>query len=279
MMAEQLVDDFFVALAASRTDTHQVYDIGANDGTWSYKMIERSRQRHVQFHMFEPQPRFARRLRWLAASTNNASYIAAAADTTSSNATFYETRDTSTFSRLPNGGRGVAYEVVRNVTVPTIDLARYMRQHLNMAACKSRRRNSSTRPLILVKLDVEAAEYALLPALLASPSPLCCASHFLVEWHLPALPLTRRVTAGLGLRLALRTLVKRECGAKHVIKLAHHDDHRTRLALRKLAAMPSSDEALELLSVMLVDSLAEVSTHHTRNSLSVLRAAHKRARL
>jgi hypothetical protein len=88
---------------------------------------------------------------------------------------------------------------VRSVTVPAVDLARVIRN------CVQRARGG---PIIL-KLDVEAAEYDLLPRLLITGA-LCRCTFLLIEWHLNALPPERKLQ-GVLLRNAFDGLLARGC--------------------------------------------------------------------
>ena len=62
---------------------------------------------------------------------------------------------------------------------------------------------------ICLKIDIEGAEYAVLPHLLSARS-LCRVNFLIIEWHLHALPASRRLF-GLGLRNSLEELVNGGC--------------------------------------------------------------------
>ena len=83
----------------------------------------------------------------------------------------------------------------REVKVPAIDLADFIIRHGSDAA------------LTIIKMDIEGAEYSVLPRLLTSGA-LCMVDYLNVEWHLSALPDERRLTEGMGLRLMLESTLR-----------------------------------------------------------------------
>ena len=105
----------------------------------------------------------------------------------------------------------------KTVAVRSVDLAallhRVLRPHTGGVLDHARAFLHSSRaplvPLSLLKLDVEAFEYSLLPWLLLSGA-LCDVTHFLVEWHLNLRPLGQRLKA-LALRLSLHSLLEDGC--------------------------------------------------------------------
>lgn len=62
---------------------------------------------------------------------------------------------------------------------------------------------------MLLKMDIEGAEFALLPHLLTTGA-LCALTHLRVEFHLNSLPPRERLD-GVALRLGLRHLLRRGC--------------------------------------------------------------------
>jgi len=200
--------DQFVSLvhAAYPAQTGFVIDVGANNGQWARHVLERVRaygkRMRVEPILFEPQKEYAESLRQLAFDWGG-TFHPAAAWTRATNLSFYlshfkEASSLSeqlalTFSKPEVNTRA------RRVTVPTVDLARVLRN------CVQRARGGP----IMVKLDVEAAEYDLLPRLLITGA-LCRCTFLLVEWHLNALPPERRMQ-GVLLRNALDKLLARGC--------------------------------------------------------------------
>ena len=62
---------------------------------------------------------------------------------------------------------------------------------------------------VLIKLDVEGAEYDLLPHLLVRGT-LCLLDFLVIDWHLNSLPEARRL-AGVGLRHSIGATVRGAC--------------------------------------------------------------------
>ena len=75
------------------------------------------------------------------------------------------------------------------ITIRSVDLARLMWDKLAGKSCA------------LLKLDVEGAEYRLIPHLLVTGA-LCLPTHLLLEWHLNSVPERERLAA-LAQRLSL----------------------------------------------------------------------------
>ena len=198
----------FVALvhAANPMQTGFVIDVGANNGQWARQILERVRKygtrMRVEPILFEPQREYAAGLQKLASDWGGKFYPAVAW-TKATNLSFYlsnfkEASSLSeqlalTFSRPEVNTR------VNHITVPAVDLSRVLR------SCVWRARGG---PVIL-KLDVEAAEYDLLPRLLITGA-LCRCTFLLVEWHLNALPPERKLEAVM-LRNAFDKLLARGC--------------------------------------------------------------------
>lgn len=198
----------FVSLvhAAYRAQTGFVIDVGANNGQWAKHVLERVRahgkRMRVEPILFEPQRQFAAPLRQLADDWGGTFYPAVAW-TRETNLSFYishfkEASSLSeqlalTFSRPEVNSR------VSRVTVPAVNLANVLR------SCVQRAKGGP----IIVKLDVEAAEYDLLPRLLITGA-LCRCTFLLIEWHLNALPPERRLH-GVLLRNAFDKLLERGC--------------------------------------------------------------------
>lgn len=198
----------FVGLvhAAYPAQTGFVMDVGANNGQWARRVLERVREYgtrvRVEPILFEPQREYAAPLQQLAHDWGGTFYPAVAW-TRATNLSFYLShfKEASslleqlalTFSKPEVNSR------VRRVTVPAVDLARVIR------SCVWRAKGG---PIIL-KLDVEAAEYDLLPRLLITGA-LCRCTFLIVEWHLNALPPTRKLE-GVLLRNAFDGLLARGC--------------------------------------------------------------------
>lgn len=192
--------------ATPPTQTGFVIDVGANNGQWARHVLQRVRgygtRMRVEPILFEPQREYAAPLKQLADDWGGTFYPAVAW-TRATNLSFY----LSNFKEASSLSEQLALtfskpEVnthTRRVTVPAVDLARVLRN------CVQRARGGP----IIVKLDVEAAEYDLLPRLLITGA-LCRCTFLLVEWHLNALPPEQRLQ-GVLLRSAFDKLLARGC--------------------------------------------------------------------
>ena len=83
-------------------------------------------------------------------------------------------------------------------------------------------RHGSDAALTIIKMDIEGAEYSVLPRLLTSGA-LCMVDYLNVEWHLSALPDERRLTEGMGLRLMLESTL-RACRPSR-LKMTMNEDY------------------------------------------------------
>ena len=198
----------FVSLvhAAYPMQTGFVIDVGANNGQWARHVLERVREygtrMRVEPILFEPQKEYAESLRQLAFDWGG-TFHPAVAWTRATNLTFYLSnfKEASSLSEqlALTFSRPEVNTHARSVTVPAVDLARVLRN------CVQRARGGP----IIVKLDVEAAEYDLLPRLLITGA-LCRCTFLLIEWHLNALPAERKMQ-GVLLRNTVDELLARGC--------------------------------------------------------------------
>lgn len=76
------------------------------------------------------------------------------------------------------------------------------------------------RLVTLLKLDVEGAEYNLLPHLLVRGA-LCQLDYLVIDWHLNSLPEARRF-AGLGLRHSLGATAREACRGR-ALEIEHEE--------------------------------------------------------
>jgi len=195
--------------AVYRSSPHQVafvVDVGANNGQWARHILERVRERGTKMRvnpiLFEPQKEYAVSLQQLADDWGG-TFHPAVAWTRAANLSFY----LSHFKEASSLSEQIALtfskpEVntqVRRVTVPAVDIARVLRSSAWRAKGGP----------IIVKLDVEAAEYDLLPRLLIT-GVLCRCNFLIIEWHLNALPPERKLE-GVLLRNAFDRLLARGC--------------------------------------------------------------------
>ena len=122
------------------------------------------------------------------------------------NMTFYLSRSSVSASLKPIVAHhaGVPRRGDAKIVVRTLDLAAFLLERLPA-------RPNASETLAVLKLDVEAAEFDLLPHLITSGA-LCRVHLFIIEWHLNALPPEKRL-AGLGLRMSIATLLRMGCAA------------------------------------------------------------------
>ena len=199
------------------TEHALVVDIGANDGLFSLNTMHLAEQvppqgigplsasrrakqpadslaRRISLILIEPQATMARSLQRLVTRYTGSAYWPVAAWTHDANLTFRGDRHKVRSSLLDARDSGRSTREV--YTVPAIDVASRLHQELD------RRRPS----LLLLKLDVEGAEYELVPHLLMN-GLLCRAHYLLFEWHLNSLPQRSRLS-GLALRHSIARMLE-----------------------------------------------------------------------
>ena len=190
-----------------------IVDVGANDGRWSQNMLAHCKRLRglklartsTEIHMIEPQPRFTEQLRTIASAWPGASVHAKAAwKDGKSNQTFFLSRLSimASLKKVVALHAGHVRRGPKNISVPTLGLASFMARRVP-------RTPNASATYVALKLDVEGAEFELLPHLVAS-GVLCRAHLILVEWHLNSLPPAERL-AGLGLRLSLAATLRHGC--------------------------------------------------------------------
>ena len=190
-------------------------DVGANDGRWSDAMMRHlnsvllrapagriANATRVELVLIEPQLRFRalnlrRAAEWngtflpVAAWTEDAADLPFQSNRNSEMAGIASTQPTPVVGRRPS----------RERRIRAIDFASFVLRALPSDA------------LTWLKMDIEGAEYAVLPRLLLSGA-LCSPVRFLqVEWHLNNLPPSRRAE-GLALRRALGSLIDAGCPSR-----------------------------------------------------------------
>lgn len=227
-----------------------VFDVGANDGTWARswgKQLRRFRERtnvSLELLMLEPQPVFSSHLDAIAAEMPGATFVSAAAWKHDDTIAFSAPRSGSTAASIrAASGTGrreeeVAAQAGTSLRVRSVDLARLITTKLAapvaapasariavpaaapLAESTVRNASESRQALSLMKLDVEGAEYELLPWLLAQGA-LCRLDFLIIEWHLNRLDLPNRLPA-LGFRLSLPNLLRAGCAVPP--RLIEHDE-------------------------------------------------------
>jgi FkbM family methyltransferase len=194
-----------------------VLDVGANDGTWSAQMLERllplaqSSQLHLTMEMYEPQPWFGPNLRKVTAAAKErgngmaeAIWTEAAAWTHEGNLSFYVQRGLNKLQHSKTAtlikSHAMQHEDKQRITVRAVDLAERLPRDAQV---------------LLVKIDVEGAEYALLRALLARGA-LCCVTHLHIEWHRFSEPESERNASrtGTSLRQTLEQRLRTRCAQR-----------------------------------------------------------------
>ena len=207
--------DFIERLASDSSGAvATVLDVGANDGAWTREMMRLTKANDkVRFILVEPQPRFHESLSALAATRPGSALLAGAAWTHSGeNLTLSAPRDSRAASVISS--RQQQHRASGGIVVPTIDLAALLLTlpHHTDAAGRIR-----AAPLAYLHLDIEGAEFAILPSLLLSHA-LCRLTHLHVEWHIPSLAHVSPADAagGIGLRVGLETLLERGCSSANV---------------------------------------------------------------
>lgn len=213
---DAVVDAFFDAIALP--ETHGlVLDVGANNGDWSRALMDRAAKANltgsIRFVLIEPQPEFQPRLHRLARRFEGSEVLQAAAWTDAGNLTFHSTKFSEAASLLKPGA---GWHVRALHTVRTFDLASSLRSWTFGA-----RGAHSVRPKVLAKLDIEGAEFKVLPRALLSGA-LCHVHFILIEWHLNRLA-RAEMLSGFGLRRSFDSQLMLGCRAPP--QLVEHDDY------------------------------------------------------
>ena len=154
-----------------RTPRRIYVDLGANKG----KTVERFLGANPDWHVyaFEPAPQLAKRLRRRFRSNPKVVIIQAAVADRDGEALFYPGLDSDQSSTLLTGktpGPKTRVDYDHGYEVRSVDFAAWLRQ------------NTTRRDEIIIKMDIEGAEYAVLPRLLATRS-LLGVKELRVEWH------------------------------------------------------------------------------------------------
>lgn len=203
-----------------------IMDVGANNGHWGDTVTERVRLAapnvRVKLVFFEPQQMHQSSLQSIAARLGDTIVVSAAAWTTNTSLDFFlAERDSQASStvealarRFSGGSVRAGKRAVQRKVVPAVDFVDFL-QHRVLAAPTRR-----PQPLVLLKVDIEAAEYKVLPRVLLS-GLACGIGFWFVEWHMNALPLERRLD-GMLLRHAMDGLLVGACSERHLV--IEHDD-------------------------------------------------------
>ena len=202
--------------ASNRLQTGRVVimDVGSNTGAFSWELVRQlrakaqpgcisteSRRGSLQLDvvLFEPAPRFHNKLTTLAAKLNG-TFVPLAAWTENTSLSFESKARQPTQGHIAPPANADGGDVIRRrSSVGAIDLAGFMR------------RTVQSEDVVFLKIDIEGAEYTVIPHLLANGA-LCRGSrlHLIVEWHLHQVPKEHRLDA-LALKLALRSTLNHGC--------------------------------------------------------------------
>ena len=202
----QVLDKFLGRLAATPGWTNvTIFDVGANNGLFSLALLRevqrRSPSTHVALHLFEPQPHLQPQLAALTTAVGpnvTVRNIAAAASVRDGVGTFWaSSRNSETASLHQTASRALHK---RNFSVALVDLDAYLAAHVVP---------SSPPDLIFLKLDVESAEFELLPHLLRRAGAAACwIDYWLIEWHLWE---SNKSPDSIAIRRDFEALLARQC--------------------------------------------------------------------
>jgi FkbM family methyltransferase len=185
-------------------------DVGANTGWYGQYHVARLRKgtlaAKVMLYMFEPQPTFRTKLLADARRMGGARLVAAAAWIADANLTLHMPTVGAVDASLSHSSSS---PTKTDVIVPAVDFGRFLRVE------------APKYDVVVLKVDVDGAEYQLLPRLLLSCS-LCPVRYLHLEWHLDfehdapdeslntMAPQSARLTA-LAMRHAFDELLSRGC--------------------------------------------------------------------
>ena len=246
--------------------TVAVLDVGANTGAFSLLMMQKLRDvapsLRPHLTMFEPQPQFRKLLDGYAAQWNGV-LVPAAAWKEATNLTFHINANNSESASLESSTTADAqaarmgYKWI-DLTVPAVDLAEHLIRTLPSPAPDNL--NSS---IAFLKIDVEGAEFELLPRLVSTRA-LCRVRYILIEWHLRNVVAKKRA-AGLAMMEGLQTVLDSSCSS---LPLVVHDDMPINNYITDRGAPydglppPAQRPALvQAFKTQMADAIAAQSTH------------------
>lgn len=203
----ELVAEFVRRLRGSLAgDAALVVDVGANSGSFSERVLLRCAKeapgKHVHLVMVEPQRRFGKVLHAIA-KRHGGELVQAVAGQEDGSVHLYaryggnsEAVTAGTPSSKITPGRVVGH-------APSVNFARLLTSLIRERTPKGAALH------VLLKLDVEGAEYSLLPILLGRGG-LCRVNFLIIDWHLRELDYARRM-GGFGLRHSLGLMLREAC--------------------------------------------------------------------
>lgn len=204
-----------------------ILDVGANKGDWSNDAMKLFGQRlpnaaRLSMFMFEPQPWFVPPLNAIAnrhAATNkHVELVSAAAWTSAGNLTFFVMKGLNKMKRSRTATlvrtHAAKHRNYEKLVVPAVDLAAFLLRLESL---------DQSKPLIVLKLDVEGAEFKLVPHLLQSRS-LCHVQFMRLEWHLASMPTSDRTAGPNSTRSSFDTRLVEACGPRSPPPVVLHED-------------------------------------------------------
>uniref|UniRef100_A0A7S4C0H1 Methyltransferase FkbM domain-containing protein n=1 Tax=Chrysotila carterae TaxID=13221 RepID=A0A7S4C0H1_CHRCT len=167
------------------------------------------------FILFEPQAKFASILTRITSNLSppcTSDFHQAAAWKHDGQLQFVQSRNSQSSYVRPSkdDSAGIRKRINHFITVQSVDISKFIHQALHPT------------DFVFLKMDIEGAEYDLLPSLIASGA-LCPVDYFLIEWHLQVVNETKRLEA-VGLRLALAHIVERSCPPRAQRRVFEHDE-------------------------------------------------------
>lgn len=197
-------------------------DVGSNSGEFTAKFMETLRDQlgpsyPMEAIMIEPQERFHHKLltigkRWNGTLVRAAAWIANTtldfALSKNSQASHIATSNLSQTSAR------------RSKRVPAFDIGEFLKLQFTLRSAPR-----GVRLRAYVKIDIEGAEYHVLPRLLQDHVLCAPVTHLHIEWHNRNLPMEER-RDGLALRWAIAPLLARGCPAtKPAPRVIHEEFH------------------------------------------------------
>mmetsp|Transcript_3623 Transcript_3623/g.7650 ORF Transcript_3623/g.7650 Transcript_3623/m.7650 type:complete len:274 (-) Transcript_3623:206-1027(-) len=240
-------------------DSVVVFDVGANNGAWSAALLQAcsaaanvspsnssAKQRHEtrrgrsgrEIVIVEPQPKFTSRLQELAEKAAGmtpawgATFLPAAASDSAGNSTFWVSSVAGGISSSLTERNAVVtrkHPTLTPITVPVVNLASEIFSRVHTGSFAYRGKQAGRRARMMLKLDIEAFEFNLLPNLLATRA-LCVLDALLVEWHVRA---AANASAAHAFRLRFDSALERACAdaefAVERIVVEHEDKYSYRI--------------------------------------------------
>ena len=228
-LSRRFVEDLRSRRACDSRERGVLFDVGANTGSWSAKVMDRvagvARGCRVDLVLIEPQPIHQQVLGALAAERDATLIEAAAWTHDTDELTFFHSSNSQAASLVASSARMATRRWAAEQPSPQRGHGVSSVRGVNLTRVLFESTSQTAGPVCL-KLDVEGAEYSLLPPLLLSGA-LCRVDYLFVEWHLNSLPPDGDARLrGLALRHSLDSLLERGCRLERPSKrLVVHDEN------------------------------------------------------